>query len=211
MKIIKYILLSIMILTFVFTIIIYPSLPDQIPMHWNMNGVVDRYGDKSSVFILLAMAAFVYMLFPLLKKIDPKRANYEKFKNEYQIMRYSITVVLLIAYVLSILASFGKIDVGIILPIVIGVLFMVIGNYMSRVRQSFFIGIKTPWTLSSETVWNKTHRLGGYVFVIGGLLFFLAGVIQNTLFIMITNGLFSIGIIYTIYYSYKIYREEKNE
>ncbi|QVK20680.1 SdpI family protein [Mycoplasmatota bacterium] len=205
----KYSLWSAIIFSLVYTVIIYPDLPSQVPIHWNIHGDVNRYAGKENLFILFCVPPLIYLLFPVFKRLDPKTKNYKRFKKEYEIIRYSITLVFVCTYLLSILAADGSIDVSRVIPIIIGVLLMILGNYMSRIRQSFFIGIKTPWTLSSEYVWNKTHRLGGYIFVIDGIIMILLGVLNYPILSKVGSAFISISIIYTFYYSYKVYKEEK--
>jgi len=110
-------------------------------------------------------------------------------------------------YIISIMAAFGRqVNITLWVNAMLGVLFMVLGNYMSRIKQSWFVGIKTPWTLSSEKVWDKTHRFGGRMFVILGLVFVInafVGFITNVaVFLVLLFGLAFSPIVY----SYILYR-----
>jgi uncharacterized membrane protein len=204
-------MLIILIVVFAVALYAYVKLPadKQYPVHWSFKGQPDRYGSKFEVVLIgPAVTALIYVLTAVMPKIDPKRSNYAKFMGEYNLIRQMIMGVIAVIYVISILAAFGKeIRVAVWVPAIMGVLFVVLGNYMSRIKQSWFVGIKTPWTLSSEKVWDKTHRFGGRAFVILGLIFILnafIGFITNiAVFLILVLGLgFS-----PVVYSYIIYKK----
>lgn len=163
-------------------------LPDleQYPLHWNAAGEADRFGDKSDVAkslvlfpaILLAMTA----LFHFMPKIEPLRKNLEQSRSAYNfvwMLMSAFTVligaVIASAYVLEDGKSLANSPRFIV--IAISLLFIGIGNVLGKVRQNFMFGIRTPWTLSSELSWEKTHRLGARVFVAGGLVSILVAVL----------------------------------
>jgi len=103
------------------------------------------------------------------------------------------------------------VSIGTIVPIMVGILFILIGNYLSQIKSNFFMGIRTPWTLSSDEVWRKTHLVGGYSFVIGGLLFLASPLIANPWNAYIPLIAILIAALFPIVYSYIIYTQEKNQ
>lgn len=154
---------------------IYGKLPGQIPTNWGADGQV-TYGPKSTIWIIAGMCPGMALLFFVLPGIDPKRRNYLKFREVYQSFQLFLQVFLLAMVGIIVTESFrpGTIRVSTVVTALCGVLFMMLGNMMPKFRQNFFCGFKTPWTLSDETVWNKTHRLGGKM-MFGAGIFGLAG------------------------------------
>lgn len=161
---------------FLLTIVFYNKLPDLIPIHWNASGEIDGYGPK----ILGAFMAPVIMIFTwtgmkYLPKIDPRKNNYEKFEKSYSVIVSLLITFFLILHVVTLLAAMGyKVSIDKIVPSIVGILFIVIGNYLPKSKSNYFYGIKTPWTLSSDVSWRKTHRLGGKLFIISGVVIILS-------------------------------------
>lgn len=150
----------------------YPRLPETVATHWNLRGVPDGY---SSRFWAVALMPLVMVgmagLLRVLPKIDPRRDNYAKFIDSYWLIANVILVFLGLAHVLILANGMGYlVQVDRLLPLGVGLLFAILGNYLTRIEPNWFIGIRTPWTLSSDAVWRKTHRTGGWLFVIGGIV-----------------------------------------
>lgn len=184
---------------FLLTIVFYNKLPDLIPIHWNASGEIDGYGPK----ILGAFMAPVIMIFTwtgmkYLPKIDPRKNNYEKFEKSYSVIVSLLITFFLILHVVTLLAAMGyKVSIDKIVPSIVGILFIVIGNYLPKSKSNYFYGIKTPWTLSSDVSWRKTHRLGGKLFIISGFViilssFFLKG---NVKIIIVMIAIFASVVI----------------
>lgn len=203
-------ILELIIISIIGTIFVYGYLPDTIPLHWNIQGEVDRVGGKSNVFITALLPLVLYMLMMLFPKIDPKKKSYEKHKKAYSITVGLILVFLIVIHWVTILVSLGlKLDVSTVVSIGIGVMFIVIGNFMSQIRQNYFFGIRTPWTLANENVWKKTHRVGGYGFIAIGAAFILSAFLKSPMlkFIIIVGG--TIGFtLYIFVYSYFVFKKE---
>lgn len=165
----------IIIAAFVISFIAIPYLPDQIATHWGPSGEADDYTSKwFGAFFGPLMLIFVGGLLAAAPKIDPRKQNYPKFAGSYHVIINATVTLLFIVHLLILANGLGyavKMDVAI--PILIGLLFIVIGNYMPRVRPSYMVGFRTPWTLADDRVWTKTHRTGGLLFVIGGLIILL--------------------------------------
>lgn len=159
---------------------VYGKLPGQIPTNWGFDGHVS-YGGKSQLWIIAGMAPFFAGLFYVLPFIDPKRRNYRKFAQVYQSFQLFMQVFMLMIVGIIVTESFrpGTIQVSTVVTALCAVLFMMIGNMMPKFRQNFFCGFKTPWALSDETVWNKTHRLGGKLMFGAGILGFAGAFVPD--------------------------------
>jgi len=187
----------------------YPRLPETVPSHWNYVGEVDGWSSRFTAAIgIPIMMAGMYLLFLALPLIDPKKEKYLLFGKVYRIFKNMILGFLLIIYFAVGLSGLGySIPVGVLVPVMVGLLFIVLGNYLGKIKQNWFVGIKTPWTLSSEEVWNKTHRVGGKLFILAGVVIgatpFLPAYLRLPLFAFALAGLLG-G---TIGYSYLLYRK----
>lgn len=190
----------------------YPSLPEQVPTHWSIQGEADNYSHKAVATLVMPLLPLaIYVLMTLLPQIDPKRQNYSKFGASYEKIRLVIVVVMVGITVLPLLSALGyDIKVDLVVRIFIPLLFIVLGNYMGKIKHNYFLGIKVPWTLASEDVWNKTHRLGGKLMVLGGLIA-LAGVFTPPVvgFVMVMTGIFA-PVVITVIYSYFLYAKTVN-
>lgn len=162
---------------FVLAAVVWPSAPDQIPVHWGLSGEPDRYGGKIEGLLLLPLVTLgVYFAMLLLPRVDPRRANYALFEGAYAVIRLSAVVFLALVYGLILLWVRGvELDVAVVVPVLVGALFVVIGNLLGKIRPNWFVGIKTPWTISSRRSWVKTHRMAGWTFVLLGLAFVVLG------------------------------------
>lgn len=205
-----YFLLFIVAIMFAVGWLLYDSLPQNVPIHWNVKGEIDGWMSKPwGVFLIPLVTLGVAMLFPILSSIDPRKGNYELFRKSWIMIQ--VTILLFFAYM-----YFSSLLVVLhpeyeIFPFVmtgIGVLFMLIGNYLGKVRQNYFVGIKTPWTLANEDVWNKTHRLGGWCFVIAGIALILNGIVQWHI-VVVSVTAFSLAVAFPLIYSYLIFPKKK--
>ncbi|WP_083270666.1 SdpI family protein [Bacillus marinisedimentorum] len=169
-------LLTIIAVGVLISVFSYPYLPDEIPTHWGVDNQPDDYSSKlTGVLIMPGVSILLYALFFALPHIDPQRDNYKKFKGSYDlIIRATITFMLLL-HIATIAYSLGyPINIGLVVPIAVGLLFTLIGNYMPRFKHNYFIGVRTPWTLANSDVWQKTHRLSAKLFFAGGILMMLS-------------------------------------
>lgn len=187
----------------------YLYLPDRVPVHWNINGTIDRYGSKlESVIIFPIVIIIVYLLLILLPKVDPRKDNYKQFKDSYYIIINSILTFLLIIHGMTIAAGMGiNVNISIFIPVLIGVLFIIIGNYTQRIESNFFIGIRTPWALQDEAVWKDTNRFGGQMFIIGGLLLMIAAFVPPLYKIILFSIAIIVSVVVPIIYSYFRYKK----
>jgi uncharacterized membrane protein len=204
----SYLLIALSVLIGVFA---YPYLPDQMAMHWNINGEVDGYWDKlNAVFFSPILMIVMMMLFIYMPRIDPKKENYKKFSGSYLIVITIINAFFLLIQCVTIGYSLGfNIDISLVVNLGIGLLFIVLGNYLPRIKHNYFIGVRTPWTLANEKTWRKTHQLSGKLFVVAGILLvaisFLPGVYKFTgmLVVVLSTVLITTIASYVFFNRYK--------
>ena len=207
MQVLKYVFVLLMLVAGVAA---YRYLPEIIPTHWNFAGEADGFGPKATfVWLFPGIAIAVLILFWFLPKIDPKKDKYKKFAEVWEIMQAVLVGYFAYMYFVSLYAAVVlDVNVSAFVLVGVGVLFLILGNYMGKIRQNYFVGIKTPWTIENEDVWNKTHRFGGWCFVIAALIFVLQGL---TGFVSI--WLFGLAIVVAallpILYSYWIFPRNK--
>lgn len=200
--------LAIVVLPFLYLGFIYPELPETVPTHWNGQGVIDAWGPKHTLWIIpFFMPVLTYILLLVVPKIDPK-GQIQQMGGKFDNFKFIITLFMSVLAMYLIYAtqqqSLGSIK---IIFVLIGCLLAAIGNYLPAVKPNYFIGIRTPWTLENQTVWKKTHRLSGRIWVIGGLAIVVLSLLLSpslslTLFISITALLVLIPLIYS-YWLYK--------
>ena len=192
---------------------VYSKLPDKVPMQWDFGGYV-RYDDKNNLFLMAIMAIVFAVMFPLLPKIDPKKKNYDKFGSSYQGFQIFIMLFLLFVTAFCIIEAFrpNTLNVPMLACILLGVLFAVIGNMMPRFRSNWFCGIRTPWTMSSDENWTKTHRLGGRMFFIAGIIILFYALVPSQYFHSeVIAVVLIIACIVPSVYSYLLYKKEQNK
>lgn len=155
----------------------WPLTANKVPVHWDMNGQIDRYGGKIEGLLALPLLSVgLYVMLLALPRLDPGRANYAQFAKSYNAIRLAVLTSMFVVYGATLLGAAGhKIEMsGVICP-AIGGLFIVLGSVMGKIRPNWFVGIRTPWTLSSKTAWSKTHRAGGWTFIALGAAQIVAG------------------------------------
>jgi uncharacterized membrane protein len=195
---------------FVLAFATWPTAPERIPMHWGMTGEVDRYGGRlEGLFLLPALAVFVYALMLFLPRIDPGRANYARFAGAYFAIRAAVLLIFAVLYGVTHLIIRGvQVDMPKVVGLMVGALFFLLGNLFGKIRPNWFIGVRTPWTLSSKRAWTKTHRLAGWVFILGGIAIMAAGVLQNAAAVGVAMGVLLVGLVTAAVYSYLVWRTD---
>ncbi len=189
----------------------YAHFPERVPTHWNVVGEVDGWGTRwQGAFIIPIMLVVMYVFFLFLPMLDPKKERYTQFAKTYHIFKNMILVVLGLIYFIASLNGVGyNIPIQYTVPVIIGLLFIVMGNYMGKLKRNWFIGVRTPWTLSSEEVWNKTHRVSGYLFILAGLGIIITPMLPKTLGFWLFGTMMVLIIFGTLGYSYFLYLKEK--
>ena len=192
--------MGIIVIQFIACIFLYSTLPEQIPTHWNAHGEIDSYGPRWTIFMLTAISLVVLTLLYFVPKMDPKGKNILDSGRIVPLMMVTLTVLFALLFVVTVLASLGyNVAINTVVPAAVGVLFILIGNYMPKIKPNYMMGIRLPWTLADEGVWHKTHRLGGKVFMFGGLAFVIATFLPapiNFIFplVILLGGIFWTGV-----------------
>jgi len=197
---------------FILAAIAWPQAPESIPIHWGLTGEPDNYGGK--FFGLYGMPLIVlgiYILFFFLPIIDPRHENYKRFWNIYTLIRTIIIFFFTCIQIITFLWVLNiDINMSIAVYMVAGFLLMFLGNYMGKLRQTWFVGIRSPWTLSSEESWNKTHRLGGRLFVIFGLALVIAAPFQQQWAFYTLYAFGAAFLVFLYIYSYLVWKKDPN-
>jgi uncharacterized membrane protein len=198
-------------LAFLAGALLWNQLPDQMASHWNVNDQVDGYISKFwGVFLLPLTTLGMFALFMAVPIIDPLKANIAQFRESFNLFIMLIVAFMLYIYGLTLAWSLGftnfKMSAA-MLPFM-GVLFIAIGFMLRKAKRNFFIGIRTPWTLSSDTVWDKTHQLGSILFMASGAFVIIGGFVGGmTAFWLMFVPLIGSSL-FLVIYSYVLYRGE---
>ncbi|GAA4280821.1 SdpI family protein [Gaetbulibacter aestuarii] len=164
-------LLLIIAIPLVYLAYVWNSLPETVPLHWNFKGEIDNWGDKSTlIWTTCLFTIFMYGLLSIIPFIDPKKKLQNMGQKYYNLKFFLLLFMSGIAVFIIYSVKEQAMHNPNLLFIVLGLLFVVLGNYMKTIKANYFIGIRTPWTLENETVWKKTHQLGGKLWFVGGLL-----------------------------------------
>lgn len=200
---------ALILISFIAGIYLYSQMPDRMASHWNISGDVDGYMSKLwGVFLVPLIAFGLFLLFLIIPHIDPKKHNIEQFRVYYDRFFIVIIVFILYIYLLTLLWNLNvRFNLIQLMTPAFAVLFYYSGVVISHAKMNWFVGIRTPWTLSSEKVWNQTHALGGKLFKITGIIALLGIIFINYALFFILVPLIVVGI-YTVVYSYFAYREE---
>ncbi len=201
--------LSIVLLSFAIAIYFYPLLPEKVASHWNALGEVDGYMSKFwGLFLMPVISIFVLALFVLIPRIDPLKANIEEFRKYFDGFIVLLMLFLLYLYLLTIFWNIGaRFNMIQLLVPAFGVLFYYVGILTENARRNWFIGIRTPWTLSSEKVWEKTHRVGGKLFKIAGIIALIGVFFQSYALLFVLAPVIFVAV-YTVVYSFVEYQKE---
>lgn len=202
----KYIIILIPLLVLVTSLVTYSYLPESIASHWGVSGQADGYSTKQfGAFLMPIMLIGLTVLLKYLPKIDPK-VNVEYMKKYFDNFIIIFQLFIAMIYVYTLLWNFDiKLPINIFMSIGFAGLFYYVGILVENAKQNWFIGIRTPWTLSSEVVWDKTHQLGGKMYKVFAILF-LVGIFSSNLF-FIMMMIFIVANLLLVAYSYFEYRK----
>ena len=183
---------------------LWNQLPEQIPTHWNAAGEVDGWSSKAfAVFGLSGLLLGVQWLCVIATGTDPKQANHSD--KILQLVLWITPVLSVVLYTITYAAALGKeVRVEVILPVLTGLILAIIGNYLPKCKQNYTIGIKIPWTLSSEENWNKTHRFAGRLWLVCGIAIMLTGFFGG---FWIFFGIVLLMVLAPFLYSYLLHRK----
>jgi uncharacterized membrane protein len=201
------------------TILLYAKLPDQVPMHWNLSGQIDSWRPRYFIFFTALLPALFVVLLKVIPSIDPKSENYSRHGKAYGIVSAVVILFLLGMHWVTMLFSLGfPIKIDIVIRGLIGLVFIILGNYLPQAKHNYTFGIRTPWTLANEVVWTRTHRFGGFAFVISGLITIISlvlsliwnGFSQRVSFWIVTGSCIA-AVALTTLYSYLEFRKIQAE
>lgn len=189
--------------------LLFPYLPEMIPTHWNVLGQVDATAPKSlGVWMLPAITLAMAILFKFTPRLDPKKEKYEEFALEWKIIQAAL--ISFFAYIYGATLYIALNPAVSMMPLMfagLGTLFIVLGNYLSKIRQNFFIGVKVPWTLASVDNWNKTHRYASWTFVIAGIVTLLEAKFLWYAPIIVFSGIMLAAFL-PILYSFLLFKKQ---
>ncbi len=188
----------------------WSRVPDRMPVHWNLHGEADGFGGKFAGLLLLPIVSLaVYGLLLLVPRFDPGRANYQTFAGAYKAIRFSISLFLSAIYAATVFVALGyRVNINTMVGMALGLLFVVLGNVMGKIRPNWFVGVRTPWTLSSKKSWTKTHRLAGWLFIAMGLLAAAWGLLQSAWMFGLMLAFDGGCVLAIVVYSYLVYRND---
>jgi uncharacterized membrane protein len=195
------------LLPILFGVLNWNKLPDSIATHWNLEGVPDGYSSKPfTVFGLPFIMAIIQIICFFAHKLDPKRANYSD-KLFIFVLWLCPALSIILSYVTYAHALGYEVNVPKIITMLMGFVFIIVGNYMPKVKQNYTLGIKLPWTLNDETNWYKTHKLAGWLWMLSGILTMICSFLNFYIIILIVM---IVSVLIPTIYSYLIYKQNKN-
>jgi len=192
---------------------LYPQLPENMASHWNSQGQVDDYAAKSFVLPLIpALTLLLFICLQVLPYFDPLRKNYAAFGKQFG--QFKLVFVAFMAYVYGLVLAYnlaGAFDFGRALVPAFAVLFYSAGELMKHTKRNWFVGIRTPWALSSDKVWKKTHELGGALFQAGAIVALVGALLFEGVVVWVILALAIAAAIAPVILSYVWYREEQRK
>lgn len=187
-------------------VILYSRLPDTIATHWGANGEPDGWSSKTfAVFAIPGIIAGINLFGQFAMRTDPKRQNMNPALFNIGIWTAPVISVLASAFIFATALGYES-RIELILPLLMSLLFIVIGNYLPKTKQSYTMGIKLPWTLASEENWNRTHRLAGPLWVVCGILMAILSLLKHAPFWLMPL-LIAVMVLVPTIYSYNLYKK----
>lgn len=193
-----------------FSLSVYDRLPEQMASHWNTASQVDGYISRFwGAFLMPLITAAMLILFLFIPQIDPLKANIAQFREYFNAFIMMVIVFMVYLHSLTMLWNLGydQFNMGAAMLPAMGLLFIFAGIMMRKAKRNFFIGIRTPWTLSSDRVWDETHRLGSTLFIISGILAMLGAFFANQAIWFIMIPILG-STLFLLIYSYVLYQRE---
>ncbi|AKB75469.1 membrane protein, putative [Methanosarcina lacustris Z-7289] len=203
---------GLVLLSFILSIYFYPQVPEHMATHWNSQGEVNGYMSKLwGLFFMPLMITGLVIMFLKIPKIGPRKENIAKFRKYYDGFIVLLVLVMVAVHLQTLLWNTGiKISPNAVFPAGIGLLFYYTGILTENAEQNWFIGIRTPWTLSSERVWKRTNRLGGKLFRIAGIAAIFGTFFPKlAIYFILVPVIFVAG--FTVIFSYLEYQKELKE
>jgi uncharacterized membrane protein len=191
----------------------WPQIPDgaQVPIHWGIDGRANGWAPKWQGLLLLpAMTGGIALVLAFAPRVDPRSGNIPRSATAYWAIAVAALVLMAVIHVAAVLAATGRsVNIGLIVSLAVGGLFVVVGNFLGKTRSSWIFGIRTPWTLSSELAWTRTHRLGGYLFMLLGVAVIAAALLAPggvPAFLLLGGVVVLVPLLFA--YSYLVWRDD---
>jgi uncharacterized membrane protein len=197
----------------IITIAVYPRLPEQIPTHWSMSGEVNGWSNRMwGAWMLPLIMAVVWLFMRAIPHIDPRKANYEKFSGMYDALVILILAFMLLMHVVVLLSATGNVirmD-RVVMPAT-GIFIAIMGVLLPRAQPNWFVGFRTPWTLTSDLSWERTHKAGGALFIALGLLIVASTFIapERAIWLLVVAGLGVVAFLFI--YSYQVWKQDPSK
>ena len=208
-KNIQILLIGLILVSFLIGAYLYPYMPEKMASHWDANGSVDGYMPKlGGLFLLPVISAILFLVYMLIPKIDPLKGNIEKFRGHFDVFILLLFVFLFYVHMLTMLWNLSyRFNIIQLLAPALGMIIYYAGIMMENAKQNWFIGVRTPWTLSSEVVWDKTNKLAGKLFKVAGVLAAMGLIFPKYAIFLILVPVI-LAAVYPIIYSYQKYQQE---
>ena len=207
------IFLPMLLAPIIYIIYVWPLLPDQIAIHFDLHGTPNGWGSRWTIFIMPVLTIGIYGLILFLPQIDPKRMNNPEFSSLFYKIRLTVVLFMSVMAVFATQAAIdGSMSTGLshYIPVGVFLLLALLGNFMINIKPNWFIGIRTPWTLSSDNVWRRTHQLFGRVWFYGGLLCAAISFFAPEEWTVALILIFALGSAIAAFgYSFWLYKKEK--
>jgi uncharacterized membrane protein len=210
MEIEKLATIALIILSFAIGLYVYPMLPENVASHWGASGEVNGYLPAFwGAFLIPALSAVLFVVFLVIPLIDPLSENIKAFRKDYLRFVFAVILFLSFVHVQTLLWNLGtQVRFNLTLPVLLGLLFFYTGHLLGKLKRNWFIGIRTPWTMSSDEVWDKTHKLGGALFKAVGVVSVLS-ILLPIGGMLLVIALIIAAAIAIVVYSYLVFRKMK--
>jgi uncharacterized membrane protein len=187
-------------------ILLYNRLPETVATHFDINNEVNGTMGKSSLIILLIVLGFVPLILRIARYIDPKRAKYEQFSKAFEMSRFGIAILMGAVGWMTVAYNLGAaIVMSKTVMVIVGLFFVLMGNYLTQVRPNYMFGIRTPWTLANEEIWRKTHRMAGPLMMIGGVVSLVSVFFSGAVGMIVFLAAILVSALIPAVYSYVLY------
>lgn len=187
-------------------------LPERVASHWGANGEVNGYSPRLVVLLLVPLMSLVTaIVLAYAPTLDPRRRNFPLHAGAYWIVTNAVLIFLAAIHVMLVGFNLGwPIDINLVMGIGLGILFVILGNLLTRIRPNWIFGVRTPWTLSSDLSWRETHRVAGYGFVAAGIAVFISGIVApKIVFIVVIVGVGGAALV-SVVWSYFAWKRDPN-
>lgn len=203
--------LAVVALAFLVGILVYPYMPAEMASHWNAEGNSDGVSGKFlGIFLMPIVMALIYGIFIVIARVDPKRENIEKSRPNFDGIIIVVLAYMMYLYALILAWNFGlQFNFNRLFSPAMGILFIAMGAFIKDMKPNWTVGIRTPWTLSDEVVWKKTHKVGGKLFMIAGVISIFGAVFPNYAMWLILVPILFVSI-FSVVYSYVIFKKRQS-